>query len=416
VRIGDIAKTTSGGTPSRKKTEYFGGTISWVKSGELNDSAAISHSEETITKLGLDKSSAKLFPAGTLLIALYGATAGKVGILARPAATNQAVCAIFPSEGAQEDFLFYALMHRRVELLSERYGGAQSNLSQRVLRVFPIPLPPLPEQRRIAGALRAIQEAIATQEDVIAAARELKRSLMERIFTYGPGAEPAPTKETKFGEVPEHWQVDTLEKHADIQTGAAKGRDLSDSEVIEVPYLRVANVQDGYLDLSEIKRIRIRKSEVDRYSLHPGDVVLTEGGDFDKLGRGFIWRNQVPNCIHQNHIFAVRADLQALLPEYLAYLVQSDYGKSYFISVAHRTTNLACINKTKLSAFPVLIPNKEEQKQIASTLQTIDAKIAAEEQRKAALEEVFRSALEQLMTGQIRLNAESQRRRDAENS
>ncbi len=271
------------------------------------------------------------------------------------------------------------------------------------LRNFKVALPPLPEQRRIAEALRTIQEAIAAQEDVIAAARELKRSLMERLFTYGPGSEPAPTKETDFGSVPASWDIEVLDECAYIQTGAAKGRRLDEAETINVPYLRVANVQDGFLDLEEIKYIPIRKSERERYSLQPGDVVLTEGGDFDKLGRGFIWHNQIPNCIHQNHIFAVRVNQEVLSPEYLGYLVQSEYAKAYFLSVAHRTTNLACINKTKLGAFPVLIPSPEDQTDIVKSLQAADAKITAEEQRKAALESVFQSTLQQLMTGQIRV-------------
>jgi type I restriction enzyme S subunit len=271
------------------------------------------------------------------------------------------------------------------------------------LRNFNLALPPLPEQRRIAHVLNAIQREIAAQDDLIAAAREVKRSLMHRLFTYGPGPEPAPTKETEFGDVPEHWDVRRLGKCAFVQTGVTKGRKLEGHRTIKVPYLRVANVQDGYLDLSEIKYIRIRASELERYSLQMGDVVLTEGGDFDKLGRGFIWRGQIPQCIHQNHVFAVRANRETLLPEYLAYLVQSDYSKAYFLKVAHRTTNLASINSTKLKALPTLVPTLEEQEEITNLLATADHKIAAEQDRKTALQALFKSMLHQLMTGQIRL-------------
>lgn len=280
----------------------------------------------------------------------------------------------------------------------------QASISLARIKQIPIPLPPLDEQRRIAHVLNTVQQAIAAQDDLIAAAQEVKRSLMRRLFTYGPGLEPAPTKETEFGNVPEHWRIMKLDKCAFVQTGTAKGRKFGNHPTIEVPYLRVANVQDGYLDLSEIKRIRIKKAELDRYSLQYGDVVLTEGGDFDKLGRGFIWRGQIPNCIHQNHIFAVRANRELLTPEYLAYLVQSDYGKAYFLTVAHRTTNLASINTTKLKAFPVVIPPLGEQHQIAHILQAADAKIAAEQDRRAALRELFNSLLQELMTGKLRVN------------
>ena len=310
----------------------------------------------------------------------------------------------------QEDIepLFYMYWMQAALLVLNLYQGTANvttiaNLSRSRLSQFALPKPPLPEQRRIAHVLSTIQQAIAAQDDLIAAAREVKRSLMQRLFTYGPGAEPAPTKETEFGIVPEHWKIVPLETCAFVQTGAAKGRKLGDSRTVNVPYLRVANVQDGYLDLSEVKYIQIRKSEIERYSLQSGDVVLTEGGDFDKLGRGFIWRGQIPNCIHQNHIFAVRPNRERLLPEYLAYLVQSDYGKSYFLTVAHRTTHLACINKTKLQAFPTLVTALDEQERIASLLSVADRKAEAEEQRKAALQALFETMLHQLMTGEIRV-------------
>jgi type I restriction enzyme S subunit len=125
-RLGDIAETTSGGTPDRKNTIYFGGTIPWVKSGELEDSF-ISVTEEKISSQGLKNSSAKIFPEGTLLMAMYGATVGKTGILKIQAATNQAVCAIFPSnEIAATEFVRYALIHQRPEIMKQRYGGAQA--------------------------------------------------------------------------------------------------------------------------------------------------------------------------------------------------------------------------------------------------------------------------------------------------
>lgn len=206
------------------------------------------------------------------------------------------------------------------------------------------------------------------------------------------GFSPASTQSTQFGEVPEHWIIMELGQCAIIQTGVAKGRNLHGERTVELPYLRVANVQDGYLDLSEIKRIELRESEVEQHTLQPGDVVVTEGGDFDKLGRGFLWEGQIPACVHQNHIFAVRANHSLLMPEYLAYLIQSRYGKAYFLSVAHKTTNLASINSAKLKAFPVPLPPLSEQRVIAQTMRTVqDAiqvrqhEVELERERKAAL-------------------------------
>jgi len=237
--------------------------------------------------------------------------------------------------------------------------------------------------------------------------RNRHSSLMRYLFTYGPvpvdDADRVPLRDTDFGKVPNAWRISPLDESSEVQTGVTKGRRLNGADVVSVPYLRVANVQDGYLDLAEMKNIDIRRSEVARYSLQLGDVVLTEGGDFDKLGRGFIWNGEVPGCVHQNHIFAVRAKRSEILPGFLAYLTQSPYGKAYFLSVAHKTTNLACINTTKLKAFPALLPSIEEQQVIVDALSAVDRKIAVEEAKRRAIDSLFKTLLHHLMTGKLRV-------------
>jgi type I restriction enzyme, S subunit len=281
-------------------------------------------------------------------------------------------------------------------------GVQHPRTSWNSLREFQITLPPTKEQQRIAHILSTVQTAIEQQARLIKLIRELKSALMHKLFTEGLRGEKQ--KETEIGPVPESWEVVPLDACANVQTGTAKGRSIKDDESLEFPYLRVANVQDGYLDLSDIKTIKIRANERARYLLRKGDVVLTEGGDFDKLGRGFIWQGQIENCIHQNHIFAVRVNPDKLLSEFFAYQSQSPYGKEYFLSVAHKTSNLACINSAKLKRFPVLIPNLKEQKQIADVLQTIDEKLNSQRRKQDLLEELFRTLLHQLMTGQMRVN------------
>ncbi len=178
--------------------------------------------------------------------------------------------------------------------------------------------------------------------------------------------------------VPSGWKRKPLEKVAEIKTGVAKGKKgLKDP--IEVPYLRVANVQDGHIDLSEVKTIQIERHQLERYSLQVGDVLMTEGGDFDKLGRGDVWQSQIAPCLNQNHVFAVRSNKQVLLPYFLAALSGSNYGKTYFLSCAKRSTNLASINSTQLKEFPVLLPPLPEQRKIAKILSTWDKAISTTE-------------------------------------
>lgn len=163
----------------------------------------------------------------------------------------------------------------------------------------------------------------------------------------------------------------TLENVAKVQTGIAKGKPVS-RDSVSVPYLRVANVQDGYVDLSVVKEVTVRPSEVGRYRLRRGDVLFTEGGDFDKLGRGTVWQGEIDLCLHQNHVFAVRPNTKRLLPEILALQASSGHGRRYFQLSSKQSTNLASINSTQLKQFPVLLPPLPEQRKVAAILRTWD--------------------------------------------
>jgi len=302
-------------------------------------------------------------------------------------------------------FLFFYLLHPEVrsDLAGKMEGSTgRQRLSKTVLGDRFIPLPPLAEQKKIAHILSTVQRAIEAQERIIQTTTELKKALMHKLFTEGLRNEPQ--KQTEIGPVPESWAVVPLSECAVVQTGIAKGRKVNEVEAVEVPYLRVANVQDGYLDLSEMKTITIRKNEQSRFALQNGDVVLTEGGDFDKLGRGFIWHGQIDNCVHQNHVFAVRPDKQRISSEFFAYQSQSRYGKSYFLSVAHKTTNLACINTTKLKAFPVLLPPQDQQEEIVEACSSIDGKIRNATNKRSQLQDLFRTLLHELMTAKTRVH------------
>ena len=172
-------------------------------------------------------------------------------------------------------------------------------------------------------------------------------------------------------DVPQGWALVPLSEVATVQTGLAMGKAVNGAS-LELPYLRVANVQDGHLDLDVIKTVAVSHDDVARFSLQPGDVLFTEGGDFDKLGRGTVWRGEVPNCLHQNHVFAVRPSPAKLLPEFLAALASSAHGRRYFQLSSKQSTNLASINSTQLKEFPVPLPSLDLQRKIAEILRTWD--------------------------------------------
>jgi type I restriction enzyme S subunit len=199
------------------------------------------------------------------------------------------------------------------------------------------------------------------------------------------------------------WKKVLLDQVACIQTGLAKGK-KNIKNPVSVPYLRVANVQDGYLDLSLIKEIEIGRDDIHRYSLKRGDVLLTEGGDFDKLGRGAIWHGDINPCLHQNHIFVVRPKDHILTPEFLSLLTGSSYGKAYFLKCSKQSTNLASINSSQLKKFPVLLPQKDEQVAMADLFSFWKQAIEKTERLIAAKEKRKKIIMQALLTGRRRLH------------
>ncbi len=185
-RISETYDSTSGGTPNRGNQEYWNGNISWLKSGELNDGQLINNSEEKITEAGLKNSSAKLFPKGTLLIALYGATAGKLGVLEFDSTTNQAICGFFENEYVETKYLFYFLWSFRKKIIEDSWGQAQPNISQTYLKNFPFALPPQMEQKRIVEEIeKQLLKTTKLKEYIIAnqeATELLLKALLHQAF------------------------------------------------------------------------------------------------------------------------------------------------------------------------------------------------------------------------------------------
>lgn len=226
-------------------------------------------------------------------------------------------------------------------------------------------IPPLDEQRAIAAFLdretARIDALIATKRRFIALLQEKRAALVSRAVTRGLDVD-VPLKKSGIawvGEIPANWVVRPLKWIAEVRAGVAKGRKIEHEEAVTVPYLRVANVQDGYLDLDDVAEIEIGADELERYALRAGDVLMNEGGDNDKLGRGHVWRGEVSPCIHQNHVFAVRP--RAVRSDWLALVTSSDYAKHYFLSFAKQSTNLASISSTNLKNLPVILPPDDEQ-------------------------------------------------------
>jgi len=393
-----IAQTTSGGTPDRKRAEYYGGGIPWVKSGELNDSYIFA-TEESLSPEGLKHSSAKLLPAGTLLMAMYGATVGKTAILKMEAATNQAVCAIFPNaEKADADFLRYFLIGERQELLKQRYGGAQPNISQNVIRNLPVRYPQLPEQRKIAGVLGVVQRAMEQQERLLALTSELKKALLHQLFTSGLRGEPQ--KQTEIGPVPESWEVKPL---GDYLTEAQYGISAKGAETGRYAVLRMTNQQQGKIKGADLQYVELTPAQFAKFRVERQDILFNRTNSLELVERTAFFDLE-GDFVFASYLIRLRTDSARLRPSFLNHYFNWDETQVRLKSIATRAVSQSNISATRLRGFPVPVPSPVEQNEIVANVDCLDRKLAVHRRKHATFTALFRTLLHQLMTAQIRVH------------
>jgi len=239
-------------------------------------------------------------------------------------------------------------------------SAGQRRVPSNFVATLRVPLPSLAEQRRVA--------AILDSADALRKARDFALGAVDRL---GHAAFRALIGDPVTN--PMEWRTGVrLGDVADISSGITKGRRLREGETTSsVPYLSVANIQDKRLDLHEVKRIEATIGEVERFKLVPDDLLLTEGGDPDKLGRGTVWRGEIDGCIHQNHIFRVRVNDEQVSPMFLSWLLSSSRGKRYFLRSAKQTTGIASINMSQLKDFPLLSPPLAVQRRFEGQLKDV---------------------------------------------
>jgi type I restriction enzyme, S subunit len=298
-----------------------------------------------------------------------------------------------------ESYLFYILLFLKPRLEQQGTGSTFQSINSNVLKQLQLPLPPLAEQQRIATVLNTLQDEIAAQEDIIAAAKDFKRSLMQRLFTYGSGAEPAPTKMTEIGEIPAHWDVVTL---SDISKKITDGAHHTPTYVEEgIPFLRVTDIQSNLINWSKVKRIPEHEHNqlIIRCNPQRGDILLSKNGTIG-----------ITKVVDWDEEFSVFVSLCVIKPmherinsTYLAQYLSSN-GLPQILERGKKMT-VTNLHLVEIKQLLIPVPSLGEQTAIEVSLNDADYKIAVEEKRKAALQDTYRSLLHQLMTGQIRLHA-----------
>ena len=277
-----------------------------------------------------------------------------------------------------------------------------------------LPHPPLSEQSAIAAYLDTqcakIDEIIAQAKASIEDYKQWKASIIYEAVTKGLDSN-VKMKDSGIewiGKVPTHWRVTKIKNFVSIRSGITLGKQYPPgTQLISCPYLRVANVKAEYVDLQDVATIMVTSEEAEKYALKSGELLMTEGGDRDKLGRGTIWHGEIRGCLHQNHVFAVQVNEKYMLTKFLDYLTASPVGREYFDLTAKKTTNLASTNSTTILQFSVPIPPLPEQEKIIAILDrntaTINEVIAEKETLMSDLESYKKSLIYEVVTGKRRV-------------
>ncbi|MFF7394884.1 restriction endonuclease subunit S [Achromobacter sp. NPDC008082] len=307
------------------------------------------------------------------------------------ATASTGFCVLRPQKDRLDSsYLFHWVKTRSFvgAMVKQATGASYPAVSDKIIFASKLPLPPLLEQRRIAAILDKADVLRAQRRAAIAKLDELQQSVFIEMFG-DPVTNPRGWPETtSLGEV------------AEIISGITKGRKTA-ATTRDVAYMAVSNVQDRFLKLDVVKRIEATDDEIEKYRLQRGDLLLTEGGDPDKLGRGVLWRNEIAECIHQNHVFRVRLTSDQLHPLYLNWYVGSERGKRYFLRQAKQTTGIASINMRQLRDLPLLIPPLELQQHFARIAEKIEFQKQIMQRAAEKAETLFASLQQCAFSGKL---------------
>ena len=386
AKLGEICAFQSGGTPSKNKPEYFGGEIPWISTtalngGKINEADAVAW----ITPKAIRESAAKIVPANSIMIGTRVGI-GKVAINTVEMSTSQDVISLINIDEDKwyKPYLCKLLLSKKDYFNSQARGATIKGIKIDVVANIDVPEIDYATQRKVAATLSKIDTLIVLRKQQLAKLDELVKARFVEMF----------------GDVllnSMQWPEKTLESMADIVSGITKGRKTAEADLQEVPYMAVSNVKDGYIDWTTVKTILATRQEIEQYRLMPDDILMTEGGDPDKVGRGAIIKVPLKNSIHQNHIFRVRLDEQEILPSFFAEYLRHQKAKRYFLGCAKQTTGIASINMRQLRALPTLVPPLSLQKQFAAFVERVDQQKQTVQQgleklelmKKALMQEYF---------------------------
>jgi type I restriction enzyme S subunit len=379
VKLGEICFTTSGGTPSRKELKYYNGNIPWVKSGEL-DKGVITDTEEKITEEAIKNSSAKIFPKGTLLIALYGATIGKLAFLGVDAATNQAICGIYKNDIIDSHFLYYFLFFKKSKLVNQGIGGAQPNISQSILKDLDIPLPPLSTQHAIVSNIEELMSELDKGIENLRLAQQQLKTYRQSVLKWA--YEGRLTNENfKDGELPEGWKIVKISDIADVNPKLPSKENINDN--LEVQFLPMKLVGEivNKIHLTEIRKF----SEIKKSSYTPfinGDIIFAKVTPCMENGKIAVVDKLKNGIGYGSSEFHVVRCSDKVLNSYIFYFLVQDRFRSEAENSMTGAVGLRRVPRQFIENYEIPLPKIEEQKFI---IQAIESRLSVADKMEESI-------------------------------
>jgi type I restriction enzyme S subunit len=388
LSIDEFCETGSGGTPSRATKEYYGGNIPWVKSGELRE-GMITDTEEKITERAIKESSAKVVPSGAILLAMYGATVGRMAFLGVDAATNQAVCNIRPDpKRAYPRYVFHCLQSKINHFLSRAAGGAQPNISQGIIKETKIPLPPLDEQRRIAAILDKADELRCKRKHAVDLLDRLTQSIFKEMFD-GSAQTLSISELLSRG-----WLV--LHKDGNHGSNYPRADEFGEDGV---PFLSAKSIDnEGFIDPEQIQYLGTSKAETLKIGwIEAGDVLLAHNASVGKVA---LYEGQFDKALIGTSLTCYRPNPKRLLSQYLMSALRSQFFQSQLTKSMGQTTR----NQVPITAqrdLKIPIPSIEQQRKYSDVVAAQMKRTTVFRHGAVGLEMLFSSLQSRAFSGQL---------------
>ncbi|MCW3135123.1 MAG: restriction endonuclease subunit S [Methanophagales archaeon] len=394
VRLGEVGEIVTGTTPSTKKIEYYGGPYMFISPFDLGENKYVYKTQKWLSKKGLEVS--RPLPKDTVLVVCIGSTTGKTGMtFSDNCATNQQINAIICHSGTISPFLYYMLTYKANYIGSLASKVAVPILNKNNFSKIKIPLPPFPEQQKIATVLSTIQRAIEQQDKIIETTRKLKKSLLHTLFTEGMNGEEQ--KETEIGRVPKSWEVVRL---GDI-TEKTKQTDQRKNPNNKFKYIDVSGISNEFFQIVEFKEYLGKEAPSRaRKVIKANDIIFATVRPY--LKRVAIVPDAFDGEICSTAFCVVRCKREIANPIFVFNCLLNDAFVDK-VSELQRGSSYPAVTDKDVLNQKIPLPPLPEQQQITHILSTVDKKTEIEERRKATLKELFKTMLHKLMTGEIRL-------------